>query len=130
MTINTTQFRNRFSEFCDYVEYSDSKIQMFIDDAKLYLGDDENRWNGKYDLAQSYLAAHLLVVAFKTEIGDTSSAMGSIISKSAGGVSVTKSAGAKNRSDLDDFYISTSYGQQFLNLRNLCFVSVFVANEL
>jgi hypothetical protein len=37
---------------------------------------------------------------------------------------------AKDRSDMDDFYMGTSYGQQFLIIRNTCFVGVLVANCL
>lgn len=130
MAITIETFRIRFPEFCDDTEYSDARVQLFIDDSIIYLGTDENRWNGKYNLAQAYLAAHLLVSGEKTELGDSSSSSGPITSKSAGGVSVSKSVVAKDRSDLDSWYVSTAYGQQFLNLRNLCFMGVAVANCL
>lgn len=130
MAIDIATFRARFPEFSDIVEYPDARIQLFIDDSVLYLGADESRWCGKYDLAQAYLSAHLLVSGEKTELGDSSASVGAIQSKTAGGVSVSKAHVPKDRSDLDDFYMSTSYGQQYLNIRNLCFIGVLVANKL
>jgi len=130
MSITVSDFRIRFPEFSDEAEYSDPRILLFIEDSTAYIGTDELRWGSKYNLAQSYLSAHLLISAEKTELGDISSSSGTIQSKSAGGVSVSKSIVAKDRSDLDDFYIGTSYGQQFLNIRNLCFAGGIVANRL
>lgn len=130
MAINVAAFRARFPEFADDTEYPDARIQVFIDDALSDLGTNETRWNGKYDRAQSYLSAHLLVVGTKSEGGDSSSSAGIVQSKSAGGVSVSKSFVAKDRSELDDWYASTTYGQQFLIIRNQTFVGVLVANCL
>lgn len=130
MATDLSTFRTRFPEFADDTEYPDARVQLFLDDAQGDLGNDESRWCGKYDKAHAYLAAHLLTVGTKTELGETNANAGSVQSKSAGGVSVSKSVVAKDRSDLDDFYMSTSYGQQFLIIRNLCFVGVTVANCL
>ena len=128
MTTSVTQFRARFP---DQAEYSDERIQLFLDDAaNIYMGLNESRWCNNYDTAQAYLAAHLLTVGTATEAGDSSANAGPITSKSAGGVSVSKSVTTKDRSDADDFYMSTSYGQQFLNIRNMCFVPVVIANQL
>jgi len=124
-------FRMRFPEFGDKTEYPDVRIQLFLDDAiLLHIGSDELRWNGKYDVAHAYISAHLLTSATSTEIGDTNSKLGPISSKSAGGVSVTRAVVSKDRSDKDDFYMGTSYGQQFLNIRNTCFAPVMIANCL
>lgn len=130
MSVDIATFRLRFTEFSDETLYPDPRIQLFLDDSILYLGDNESRWNGKYNLAQSYLAAHLLTVGSKTSFGDSGSTMGTITNKSAGGVSVSRSVSSKDRSDLDEWYLTTSYGQQFVNIRNLCFVGVMVANQL
>ena len=130
MATDLATFRTRFPEFSDDTEYTDARAQLFLDDAQGDLGLNESRWNGKYDKAQAYLAAHLLSVGTKTELGDTATSAGAVQSKSAGGVSVSKSVTAKDRSDQDDFYMSTSYGQQFLIIRNSCFVGALVANCL
>ena len=94
------------------------------------MGTDELRWCDKYDYAQAYLAAHLLHSATLSEVGDVNSKVGPISSKSAGGVSVTRAIVAKDRSDEDEFYSSTVYGQRFLTVRNSCFIGVLVANQL
>jgi hypothetical protein len=128
--ITVSDFRLRFPEFEDPLLYSDDRIQLFIDDTILYMGDDEHHWCNKYDFAQAYLTAHLLVIGTRSEAGDTSIIAGPISSKTADGVSVTRAVLAKNRSDQDDFYMSTTYGQQFLMIRDNCFVGVRVANQL
>lgn len=131
MAIDIAIFRTRFPEFSDDVEYPDPRIQLFLDDSvALYIGSDEVRWCNRYDIAQAYLTAHLLSVATNTEIGDTNAKSGPVSSKSAGGVSVTRAIVSKDRSDTDDFYMGTAYGQQFLNIRNMCFVGVLVANQI
>lgn len=131
MTITVSKFRTRFPEYSDLTEYPDQTIEMFIEDSQIiYLGTDENRWGGKYDIAQSYLVAHLLSVSDMSQAGDTNSRVGAISSKSAGGVSVSRAVTAKDRSDQDDFFMSSNYGQQYLIIRNSCFVGVMVANQL
>ena len=131
MTVTVAAFRARFPEFTDDTVYPDARIEIFIEDAQLvYMGADENRWLGKYDYAQAYLVAHLLVSGEASEVGDSSVKVGPVSSKSAGGVSVTRAVATKDRSDGDDFYMGTVYGQRFLMTRNVCFVGVVVGNQL
>lgn len=130
MATDIATFRARFPEFSDDTEYTDARVQLFLDDAvNIYMGDDELRWCNKYDYAQAYLAAHLLTVNTGAEAGDSSAKAGPVSSKTAGGVSVTRAVTAKDRSDTDEFLSTTSYGQQFLNIRNTCFVGALVVNQ-
>jgi hypothetical protein len=131
MACTVAEFRTRFPEFADDVEYPDARVQLFLDDsANSYMGVDEGRWCNKYNYAQCYLTAHLLTIGTGAEAGDSSVKAGPVSSKSAGGVSVSRAVVAKDRSDMDDFYMGTSYGYQFLIIRDSCFVGVLVANEL
>ena len=130
MTCTVEEFRIRFPEFEDGVDYPDARVQLFLDDAAEDIGIDEGRWCGKYNRAHCYLGAHYLSVGTGSEAGDSSSKSGPISSKTAGGVSVGRAVMVKDRSDLDDFYMGTTYGQQFLNIRNTCLVGVRVANTL
>lgn len=130
MSCTVANFRLRFPEFADNTEFSDPRIQLFLDDASEDIGTDENRWCNKYDRAHCYLGAHYLTSGTNTESGDSSAKSGPVSSKSAGGVSVTRAVVAKDRSDGDAFYSTTAYGQQFLIIRNSCFVGVLVANRL
>lgn len=131
MACTVADFRLRFPEFANDAEYTDARIQLFLDDAvDCHLGSDEARWCNKYNKAQCYIAAHLLYTGTNTEAGDVNSKAGSISSKTAGGVSVTRAVVSKDRSDSDNFFYATSYGQQFLLLRNSCFVGVLAANCL
>lgn len=124
MACTVEEFRTRFPEFSDDIEYPDPRVQLFLDDAAEDIGTDESRWCGKYGRAHCYLAAHLLTVGTVSEAGDTSAKVGPISSKSAGGVSVSRSVVAKERSDSDDLYASTTYGLQFMSIRNTCFAGV------
>jgi len=131
MATNISTFRIRFPEFSDEIDYPDDRLQLFLDDAiNCYMGDNESRWCNRYDYAQAYLAAHLLTIATGSESGDTSVKSGPISGKTAGGVSVRRAVLPKDRSEQDDFYMGTTYGQQFISIRNSCFVGVMVANEL
>jgi len=131
MATDVTAFRARFPEFSDDTEFPDARIQLFLDDTvTIHIGDDEARWGGKYNIAQAYLAAHLLTSGTNTEAGDTNSKSGPISSKSAGGVSVSRAVTVKDTGEGDDFYRGTSYGQQFILIRNRCFAGVVVANCL
>lgn len=124
--LTVAEFRIRFPEFEDDLEYSDERIQLFIDDTIAHMGDDESRWCNKYNLAQAYLTAHLLTIASGSEAGDTSAKSGPISSKTAGGVSVTHAVTASDSSHGDNFYMSTAYGQYFIVIRNSCFIGVMV----
>lgn len=130
MATDIATFRLRFPEFEDETLFSDARIQLFLDDSVVFMGDNEARWNSKYNLAQSYLTAHLLSIGTNTEAGASQSSSGTIASKSAGGVSVSFSGtNQADKSDEDAWLLSTAYGQQYLLLRNSVFVGVLVANS-
>ena len=129
MTINVSQFRTRFPEFSSEEEFSNERIELFIEDSVLiHMGDDPRRWNGKYEYAQAYLVAHLLRCAVGSEAGDGNAAVGPVVSKTVAGVSVTRGyVASPNSSDYDNFLLSSKYGQVFLTVRNSCFIGVAVA---
>jgi hypothetical protein len=60
-------------------------LDVFLEDAAHRLGDDPGRWGDCYDLAQIYLAGHLLAMASYGSVGGSSS----IASASAGGLQVS-----------------------------------------
>lgn len=129
MACTVAEFRSRFPEFADDIVYPDVRVQLFLDDAaNIYMGTDEARWCGKYDYAQCYLAAHLLVSAESSEAGDVSPTLGGISSKSAGGVSLSRAVIAKDLGIADEFYMSTTYGVKFMIVRNTCFIGVLVTS--
>ena len=128
MAVTVPEFRTRFPEFADETDYPEPRIQLFIDDTLCFMGTDEDYWCC-YDKAQAYLAAHLLLVGTGTEAGNTGTTGGPVQSKTAGGVSVTRAIATKDRSEQDLWLSGTSYGQQFIALRNQCFVGVVTANS-
>lgn len=130
MATDIATFRIRFPEFEDDTLYPDARVQLFLDDAAAIMGSDEMRWCGQYDIAQAYLAAHLLTVGTNSEMGDVNARTGPVVEKTAGGVSVKRSQDTKVRSEGDSFYMGTVYGQRFIIIRNNCFVGVVVTNCL
>lgn len=129
MAISVSDFRARFPEFGDEIEYPSPRIQMFIDDTVDFIGDSESRWGGRYNLAQSYLAAHLLHTATLMEAGDANSRSGIATSKSAGGVSVTKNVQTKNYDELTEWFLTTAYGQRYVQILRMSFVGSLVARR-
>ncbi len=120
MAVDVDGIRARFPEFSDKSDYPNPRIEIFIGDAVLiYMGTDELRWGGKYDIAQSYLVAHLIAMAENTELGDVTATSGPAQSKSAGGVSI--SYGTYDEIGAGSFFESTSYGKQFVNIASICF---------
>ena len=128
MAVTAADFKLRFPEFNDT---PNARIELFLSDVVLiHMGEDELRWSGKYNIAQAYLAAHLLSAAMLTEGGDTTATEGSVIESEAGDVRVKTSAKDRKISHGDGFYMTTSYGQQFIVIRNICFNPILVANRL
>ena len=123
--ISIRTFRIRFPEFIDT---EDVRIQMAINDAvDMHMGKNEQRWGGIYDRALAYLAAHLLTTGNSDRLGDTSVKSGRVSSKTAGGVSVGYAVVAKDYGISEEFFMSSSYGQQFMLMLRRCFVGIMVA---
>lgn len=61
------QFKIRFPEFQSVEE---ARVQMFLDDCAALMG-NESKWNLHYDTAHQYFAAHYLVVAEFSAMGDS-----------------------------------------------------------
>jgi len=109
--IDPASFKIRFPEFA---AESDPRIQLFIDDSVIIL--NSTYWGEKYNLGLYYLTAHYLVLANKSEAGSISSPGGAIAGRTVDGVSVTyTTAQPKNESDAN--YMTTTYGQRYLALR-------------
>jgi hypothetical protein len=115
MTTTPALFKARFVEFA---ATSDARVQIFLDDAALDM--NVAFWGRKYDLGQTFLAAHLLSVSDKTATGSRGS-VNNVLSRTVDGAAATYANphAAQAATDIGDVFISaTSYGQQYLNLRN------------
>lgn len=126
--ITPSDLRLRYSEFYDQEEYTDDKIQLYIDDAVDDIGEDETHWGTltRYDRALSALTAHLLVLGSNSEYGDINPYQ-PIMAKKAGDVEVThRSTKAVNQTIYQERLSSTTYGQDFLAIRKRSFVGVIV----
>ena len=104
MAVTAAQFKTRLTSFA---EFSNDRVELFLAEAARNIS--ASQASTAYDDMQTYLAAHLLVLA---ERGEAMSS-GPVASKSPGrgSVSFTSSPTVRNSA-----YASTAYGLQFLNL--------------
>lgn len=109
--IDPASFKVRFPEFASE---SDPRIQLFIDDSVIIL--NSVYWGEKYDLGLSYLTAHYLTLANRSEAGSISSGGGAVASRNVDGVAVTYTT-AQPANESDAYYLTTTYGQRYLALR-------------
>ncbi len=105
-----SQFQTRFPEFCSE---DDARVQMFLDDAALSMG-DPGRWSLSYDRAHQYHAAHLLYVATATLDGDGGS-IAPTKKQEVDGV-MFEAAVDSIAPDAEDFW-SSAYGKQYALIR-------------
>ncbi len=126
MAITPTTLRAKFTEVSDVAAYPDARLQVFIDEAALFIG---ACFAGFSDSAQSYLSMHLLSVGDSTSgsIEDAEGgAIGAIQSEAAGAVNYSRAVNAIDQNHPDAFYLSTTYGQQFLHIRKTACVGGFM----
>lgn len=115
--IDITDFRYRYPEFSDTILYPNGRIQLFIDDAVLWM-DSEPKWLDYYNLAQNALVAHFLSISDLSETGD-SGAVYPIKKQEVDDV-IIEQAVDKVSPKIDLLY-TTIYGQQYAKYRDMLF---------
>lgn len=119
--ITIAAFRTRYPEFSDETLFPDARIQMFIDDAAIWMSEEE-RWLDWYSLAQFCLVAHFLAVATITESGDSTSLF-PVALQEVDDV-VIKSAVSDVKPTMDNF-VTTSYGQCYKRYLKMTFTGIY-----
>lgn len=100
---------------------SDARVTRFINRAKLSVNEDV--FGDTYDLAVTYLAAHMLAVSPETSGGGAVSQI--VTSEKVGDLSRTYQE--SNSSIVEPTSLSrTRYGDEFLRLRRACVISPVV----
>lgn len=119
--IDIASFRIRYPEFANITLFTDARVQLFIDDAVIYMS-DENRWLDFYTLAQSALVGHLLTVAQASATGDSGSLF-PISKQDVDDVIIETSISAvkPTASNLS----STTYGQVYQNFLRMTFTGMY-----
>ena len=120
ITIDT--WKIRFPEFKDVTQ---EVFNLFQGDAVLEMGDDDTRWIGFYDLAMSYLLAHLVYLSQVTAEGDANPAT-PLRSTEVDDV-IVGYAVSKTIENSFDMYLATAYGQKYIYYRRLAFAGPRVA---
>lgn len=111
-------FQLRFPEFC---EDDDDRVQLFLDDAALLM-DSPNKWLTFYDVAHLYYAAHFLVSATATEMGDTAP-LAPLKRQEVDDV-VIESAISPVAPSFDELN-STAYGKRYAFYRRLVTIGIY-----
>lgn len=119
--ISVTDFRTRYPEFSDVVLYTDLRIQMFIDEAVIWMA-EKDKWLDWYLLAQFPLVAHLLVSASASESGD-SNALFPVNFQEVDDVIIKTAVG--NANPTSDNFHSTIYGQAYYRYLRMTFTGVY-----
>jgi len=115
---SVADFQERFTEFC---EEEDDRVQMFLDDAALFMGSSA-RWLSFYDVAHQYLAAHLISLSVISETGD--SGVVAPIKKQEVDDVIIEQAISSVKVDADEL-LSTSYGKRYITYRRICFTGIY-----
>lgn len=113
MALTPADFKIRFPKFD---EIPDSRIQFFLDDAALEVG--EGAWAELYEKGSMLLTAHMVQLDLNESDTDEddSSDEGNVASKSIGDVSVSFTKATVDDTS-DDWYLQTSYGADYLRLK-------------
>lgn len=111
--ITCASFKLKFPEFgyipCQYIEDLINEAQLFLD-----------KKCSKYEIMSYYFIAHMLSLYMK---GLSNTAL-IPASQTVGDVSVSYNFNNKNN---NDFFLSTGYGQIFLQYKKACNVGVLIA---
>lgn len=113
VALTVASFQARFPEFASV---SNARVQLFIDAATPYF--DVARWGETLDEGMAYRVAHELKMSDATAAGKVAGVSGLAASKSVGGVSVSYAA-ASGLKHTDVYWMGTSYGQRYLQLRRI-----------
>ena len=111
--------------FPEYASVTDDVFNLFLGDAVLEIGDDEARWIGFYDVAISYLIAHLVYLSQVTAEGDANPAT-PLRSTEVDDV-IVNYAVSKRIENSFDMYLATAYGQKYIYYRRLAFAGPRIA---
>lgn len=111
--------------FPEYASVSDDVFNLFLGDAVLEMGDDEARWIGFYDVAISYLVAHLVYLSQVTAEGDANPAT-PLRATNVDDV-IVEYAISKTIENNFDMYLATAYGQKYIYYRRLAFAGPRIA---
>ena len=111
--------------FPEYASVTDDVFNLFLGDAVLEMGDDETRWIGFYDVAISYLVAHLVYLSQVTAEGDANPAT-PLRSTEVDDVIVAYAV-SKTIENSFDMYLATAYGQKYIYYRRLAFAGPRIA---
>lgn len=115
MALTPADFKTRYPEFASV---DNARVQTMLDEAQLEVG--EGPWGLFYEKGVFLLTAHLLVIDARRQAaggGGGSSSEGQVVSRKVGDVSVTFGTQAQSANGSDQWYLSSSYGAEYLRLK-------------
>lgn len=103
----------------EFVERSSANIQVFLDVAAVKM--DPDVWGDKYAYGMAYLACHLMSMSVREGIG------GAVIREQVGEISQSYSSPISDGKR--DQFLASSYGAEFLSLRNSVVITPLVRDS-
>lgn len=116
------KFTARFPEFSSVPQ---ARFDIFLADAIIEMGNQEERWLNVYDVAQANLIAHLITLSDRTLAGEKG-AITPIRAKEVDDVVVEYGLSREQRDNFDA-YNATAYGQQYIKWRRQVFAGARIA---
>lgn len=98
-----------------------ARIARFIGYAELQVS--ENAFGKKYDLAVAYMTAHMLSLSGRNDSEGTNGTPGTITQKREGDLSLSFALPQGLAQSNDGTLVLTSYGIEFLRLRDICIIT-------
>ena len=114
-----------FLLFDEFATVNKKKVQAWLDLAAGLMS--ESVWGDCYENGVYFLTAHF-IASGGGEGGSGGAVGGPITGESVGSLSRSYGTVSVNANGNDELYVTTRYGQMFLNLRRSCVVSACVTN--
>lgn len=114
--ITYEQWTARFPEF---LVIPQPRFEVFLEDSKIEMGEEEGRWLNVYDVAQANLVAHYITIATRSALGETAPAL-PVRAKEVDEVQVEYGLSREQTNSFDALN-STVYGQSYIRWRRQVF---------
>jgi len=106
----------------EFLNEDPARIARFISYAELQVS--ENKFGAKYDLALAYLTCHMLALSGRNDEEGTNGTAGNLTQKKEGDLAASFSLPSALNNSNDGELMTTSYGIEYLRLRDLCVMAV------
>lgn len=110
----------------EFLNEDPARVTRFIGYTELQVSQDE--FGDKYDIAVAYLTAHMLSLSNRNDEEGTNGTSGKLTQRKEGDLTVSFALPQGLDQSKDGTLLLTSYGIEYLRLRDMCIITSRVAN--